>query len=246
MSENENALTIVDLNQLPSVQIGSDEDYTELAKSSDFLDRLQLYTKGKAVNRGLVRPGHYGIPDGENVIDLSDSINLLVLARRPKALDMSDSDAIIAVYDVKSDEFKRILEVADEKDSHCMYGVSFLVYEETTGRFLEFFCGTASTRPEAKRIFPFLPLTQAAIDAIAARGEDVSNLQAHGPLPLTLKSKLVEKGTYSWHVPVAQRCSTPLTRTPNPDAAIREIQTFLTIQTDGVEKVQDEGPQRAR
>lgn len=55
---SENALTVVDLNQLPSVQIGTDEDFAEISKSGDFLGRLQLFTKGKAVNRGLVRPGH--------------------------------------------------------------------------------------------------------------------------------------------------------------------------------------------
>lgn len=245
MSENENALTVADLDQLPSVQIGSDEDFAEIAKSSDFIGRLQLYTKGKAVNRGLVRPGHYGIPEGKDVVDLGDSINLIVLARRPKALDMSDSDAIIAVYDAKSDEFKRIQATAAQKDSHCMYGPSFLVYEESTGRFLEFFCGTKSTRAEAKRIFPFLPLTQGAIDALAERGEDVSNLEARGPLPLVLKSKLVEKGSYSWHVPVAQK-GDPLSKTPPADAVVREIQKFLTIKTDGVEKVQEDGSQRAR
>ena len=29
-----------------------------------------------------------------------------------------------------------------------MYGLSFLVYERSTGRFLEFFCGSKSTRSE--------------------------------------------------------------------------------------------------
>ena len=175
MSEDKNALAIVDLNQLPSVQIGSDEDFDSIAKSSDFLGRLQLYTKGKAVNRNLVRPGHYGIPESEEeVVDLGDSVDLLPLARRPKAIDMSDTQALIAVYDVKSAEFQRIQAQAGEKESHCMYGPSFLVIERSTGRFLEFFCGSKSARSEAKRIFPFLPLTQPTIDAMAERGEDVA------------------------------------------------------------------------
>jgi hypothetical protein len=248
MSENQNALMVTDLSQLPSVQIGSNEDFEELAKSSDFLGRLQLYTKGKAVNRGLVRPGHYGIPDGdEEVVDLGDAIDLLPLARRPKALDMSDTEAVIAVYDVKSPEFQRIQTQAGEKESHCMYGPSLLVYERSTGRFLEFFCGTKSTRSEAKKMFPFLPLTQAAIDEMAKKGEDVSGLQPHGPLPMTLKSKLVEKGTYSWHVPVVVKCSTPFTRLPKPEAILHEIQKFLTIKTDGTERAADDGKKtRAR
>lgn len=247
MSEDKNALAIVDLNQLPSVQIGSDEDFDAIAKSSDFLGRLQLYTKGKAVNRALVRPGHYGIPESEEeVIDLGDSVDLLPLARRPKAIDMSDTKAVIAVYDVKSAEFQRIQVQAGEKESHCMYGPSFLVFERSTGRFLEFFCGSKSARAEAKKVFPFLPLTQPAIDAMAERGEDVTGLQPHGPLPLTLKSKLVEKGSYSWHVPVVQKCSAAFTKLPKPEVIIHEIQRFLTAVGSQATVVEESKPARAR
>jgi hypothetical protein len=248
MSENTN-LVPVDLNQLPSVQIGTDEDFAEIAKSSDFLGRLQLYTKGKAVNRGLVRPGHYGIPEGdEEVIDLGDCIDIIPLARRPKAIDMSDTEAVICVYDVKSAEFQRIQAQSAEKESHCMYGPSFLVYERSTGRFLEFFCGSKSARSEAKKIFPYLPLTEAAIKAMAEKGDDVTGLVPHGPLPVTLKSKLVEKGSYSWHVPVAVKCSTPFTKLPKPEVIVKEITRFLTIQGDqGTTVKEPEGKkQRAR
>ena len=60
---------------------------------------MQLYTKGKAINKGQVRPGCYGIPEGEEVIDLGDTIDILPLARRPKAIDMTDKDAVIVSYD---------------------------------------------------------------------------------------------------------------------------------------------------
>ena len=83
---------------------------------------------------------------------------------------------------------------------------SFLVFERGTGRFLEFFCGSKSTRSEAKKLYPFLPLTTADIARQQAAGNDVDGLEPHGPLPLTLKSRLVEKGTYSWHVPVVVKC----------------------------------------
>jgi hypothetical protein len=248
MSQNTN-LVPVDLSQLPSIQLGTDADFAEIAKSSDFLGRLQLYTKGKAVNKGLVRPGHYGIPEGDDAVeDLGNEINILALARRPKALDMTDTDAVIAVYDVKNPEFIRIQEEAAKKESHCMYGPSFLIYEVKTKRFLEYFCGTKSSRSEAKKLFPFLPLTQVIIDAMAARGEDVSNLTPHGPLPLTLKSKLVEKGTYSWHVPVVVPCAVPATTLPKQEVFVKEITCFLTISGDaGTETVKDDGgKKRAR
>ena len=60
-----------------------------------------------------------------------------------------------------------------------MWGTSFLVFERTTGRFLEFFCGTQSTRPIAGDIAVFLPLIQADIDRKAAAGADVSQMKPH-------------------------------------------------------------------
>ena len=120
-----------------------------------------------------------------------------------------------------------------------MYGPSFLVFERSSGRLLEFFCGSKSTRGEAKKIYPFLPLTEADI---AAR--ELSGVEPHGPLPLTLKSRLVEKGTYSWHVPVVVKCSTPFTNLPSMAAIVREIEKFVTIKDDGVEKVSEEETNR--
>ena len=128
MSDTNTDLVPVNFNQLPSTQFGSDDQFIELAKSTEFLGRLQLYTKGKAINKGQVKPGHYGIPEGEDVIDLGDQIDLYVLARRPKAIDMTDKDAVLVNYDPDSAEFERIKGQSMEKESHCMYGPSFLVY----------------------------------------------------------------------------------------------------------------------
>ena len=242
MSDDTNTnLVPVDLDQLPSTQIGSDDQFADLAKSADFVGRLQLFTKGKAINRKLVGPGNYGVPESDDeVIDLGDTIDIIPLARRPKAIDMTDNEAIIVNYDPATDEFKRIAAQSLEKESHCMYGPSFLVYERSTGRFLEFFCGNKSSRSEAKKVYPYLPLTQADIDAKAAAGNDVSDLQPHGPLPLTLKSRLVEKGTYSWHVPVVVKCSTPFAKVPPMDRIVKEITAFLTIKDNGVERAQEQ------
>ena len=237
----------VTFNQLPSTQFGSDDQFIELAKSTEFLGRLQLYTKGKAINKGQVKPGHYGIPEGEDVIDLGDQIDLYVLARRPKAIDMTDMEALFISYDMDSEEFKRIAAKSTESDSHCQYGPSFLVFERTTKRFLEFFCGSKSTRSEAKKVYPFAPLTDADIARQAAAGNDVSELAAHGPIEMTLKSRLVEKGTYSWHVPVVVKCGRPVTL-PKWDRVKVEVATFLDCKGDGVETIREAAgiKQRAR
>ncbi len=236
---NENALVPVDfVEQLPSTQVGTDEDFDAIAKSSDFLPRLQLYTKGKAVNKKLVQPGNYGIPvTDDEVTDLGDQIDLLPLARRPKAIDLKDAENIVAVYDVNDPEFQRIQVQSGEKESGCMYGPSFLVIERSTGLFLEFFCGTKSSRTEAKRIFPYLPLTQAKIDA----NPTLAGQESRNAMPVTMKSRLVEKGQWSWHVPVAVKCSTPFTKLPPTEAIVKEIAKFLDVKLEGAAVVQEPG-----
>jgi hypothetical protein len=227
-----NELSVLDPAQLPSTQNASDNVFDELAKSQDYLGRLQLFTKGKAVDKRLIRGGEYGVPkSAEDITVLGEEIHVLVLARRAKAIDMSDSEAIFVSHDNESDEFKRIAAQSQEKESHCMYGPSFLVYEESTGQFLEFFCGSKSARNVAKEIYPFLPLTAADIEARGLKDE-----KPHGPLPMTLRSKLVEKGTYTWHVPVVVKRSTPITP-PSLEKAIAEINKFINPPADGVERV---------
>ena len=229
-----NDLVKVDYSQLPSTQVGSDAAFDDLAKGGDFLARMQLYTKGKAIDKGLIKPGHYGIPQSEDEItDLGDSIDLLVLGRRPKAIDMTDKEAIIVVHDNNSEQFQRIAAQSAEKESHCMYGPSFLVFERSTGKFYEFFCGSKSTRTEAKKIYPFMPISAADIKA-----RNLVGVEPHGPLPMTLKARYVEKGSYSWHVPVVQKCSISFKNEPSMDVLVKELTKFLTFK-DGeqVEKV---------
>ncbi len=244
---SDTALVPVNLDQLPSTQIGTDDQFAELAKGGDYINRLKLYTKSKDAIKGLIADGHYGIPlSDEEIIDLGESVDVLPLARRPKAIDMTDMEALVISYDMESEEFKRIAAKSAESESHCQYGPSFLVYERSTGRFLEFFCGNKSSRIEAKKLFPFLPLTQADIDAKAAAGNTVGDLKPHGPIPVTLKVKVAENRKGTWHVPVVVMCSTPFTRLPSDDVIVREINKFLTIKDNGVEKVQDSKPARAR
>jgi len=231
-----NELVKVDYSLLPSTQVGTDAAFDDLAKGGDFLARLQLYTKGKAIDKGLIKPGHYGIPVSEDEItDLGESIDLLVMGRRPKAIDMTDKEAIIVVHDNDSPEFQRIAAQSAEKESHCMYGPSFLVFERSTGKFYEYFCGSKSTRTEAKKIYPFMPITQADIESRKLVG-----VEPHGPLPMTLKSRYVEKGSFSWHVPVVQKCSTPFKNEPSLEVLLKELNRFFTFKdSEQPEKVQE-------
>jgi hypothetical protein len=147
---------------------------------------------------------------------------VLVLARRPKAMDLSDTNDIVTVYNPEDAEFQRIAGESGKPNSGCMFGVSFLVYERTTGRFLELFFGGKSSRPVASEVYPYMP----------AEGQ--------GPAPMTLKSKFVKnKKNNTWFVPVVCPCSTPIEI--NEAKAIDEIQKFINPpKTEVVEKPENQ------
>jgi hypothetical protein len=224
----------VKLSNLPPYQMGDDSIYDDIATTTTCLPRLMLYTKGKPIDRKLIGPGHYGIPESaDEITDLGPSIDVLVLARRPKAVDMSDSDEIITSFDPESAKFTRIAAKSLVKESNCMYGPSFLVIERNNWqRPLEFFCGTRSSRAEAKKIYTFLALSAQQIEARGLKDE-----KPHGPLAMTLTARLVEEGKYSWHVPVANRCTTPFTELLADKKIMDEITKFIMAYADDVEKV---------
>ena len=141
---------------------------------------------------------------------------------------------MVVSYDMESEEFKRIAAKSAESGLHCQYGPAFLVFERSTGRFLEFFCGTKSSRIEAKNLFPFLPLSQADIDAKAMAGNDVSYLKPHGPIPVTLKVNVAENRRGTWHVPVVAKCSSPFDTRPNTTVIAERIAEFLNMGREWV------------
>ena len=219
MSEEQqsNGLVPVVKSNLP-VSTQNNEVFQDLAKSAAFLGRLQLYSKGAAIMKGLIGSGEFGIPEGdEKITVLGGKLDAVVLARRPKALDISDTNAIVQSFDPNSADFKRISKESNTKDSGCMYGVSFLIYERTSKRFLEYFAGTKTARGCCGDLFPFLPESHAA--------------DAEYLTPVTMSSRLIEKGTYAWHAPVFNKCSTPIDL-PAQDRVAEEMTKFLNPDTN--------------
>lgn len=185
-----NELIPFNADQLPSVELATDAELQELTKGTDFLQRIQLVTKGKYVDTQKIGPGRYGVPQpgGEEILDLGSEIDILPLAVRAKALDMRDRDAIIAVYDMNLPEFESIKTRSAGPNSGCIWGPSFLVLERVTGNFYEYFMGNKSARQESGKLRPFLPLSREKAEAI---GEE-----SHGPIPCTLKNRYIQRRDY--------------------------------------------------
>jgi hypothetical protein len=223
MSDNKNALTPFTGCNLPAVQNDVLESLDEVSKGSEFLPRIQLITKGKYVDTGKIGAGHWGVPQpgGEEIVDLSDVIDVIPLDARAKALDVSDKENIISVYSTKDPEFQRIKNAP--KNTGCMWGPSYLVIERSTGKLYELFFSNKSGRQEAGKMKPFLL----------------------NRTPCTLSIRYKKGKDYGWHVPVVVKCSEPFApdSLPKMDAINAEIEKFRNPEKGGDEKVpEDEAP----
>jgi len=231
-------------NNLPSLQSAEDlRQLDGLSQITTFIPRIQLFTKGKAVDKSLIAIGHYGIPKGgDQIVDLGKSIDVLPFWRKAKAMDMSDTDNLIVVHDAQSDEFKRIVKAADsQQDSGCAYGPTYLVWERSTGAFYEFFCGTKSARYEAPNINKYLPVTQAMIDAGLT-----DESEPRGARPLTLGAQYLEKGRFSWYAPKAEDCLTPFDKLPTKEQFAAETERFFKPDETGAKVVTEKQSSRKR
>lgn len=225
MSKNE-LVPFEAMNMLPAVADDTLNTLDEVAKGSDFLPRIQLITKGKYVDEGKIPPGRWGVPQagGDDIEDLGDKIDVIPLDYRPKALDVSDKDAIIAVYDVNDPEFQRIKTAP--KNTGCMWGPSFLVLERSTGKLYELFFGNKSGRNEAAKLRPFL--------------------QQRAPASMGIRYKKMPD--YGWHVPVITKCSEPFDSENvkvTMEQIAEEIKKFRNPDK-GAEKVDEEAAEQQK
>lgn|SRR5574340_437428 len=242
-----NELVQSNLEQLPVMFDPTSGMVAEMTRSVDFLERIQLFTKGSAIDRGLIAPGHYGIPKGEDhIVDLGVEIDVIPLCARPKAIDLRDKEAIVTNYEYNSDTFQDIKERSGEQNSGCMYGLCFLVAERSTGQLYELFCGTKSMRQESGKISGYLPLSAEQAEKLEV--DTGKPHRAHGPLACTLKVKYVKKNNWAWHVPICVQCSTPFNNMPSLDYIKAEVERFVTAKSTDIEKVEEAptGKKRAR
>jgi hypothetical protein len=195
----------------------SDDEFNTL-RSSAYLPRLQLMTATADKCKKKEFPiDHYALVEGSAFIDLGETVDVLILAFRPKALDMSGEE-IVTVYDKDNNEFKDIAARSENKDSGCMWGYEFLVWIGGVKRFATFFCGSKSARREAPNIKSFM--NKAA----------------------TLRSKYIETKKFSWQGIDVCSCSTPMSM-PTHAGVADEIGRFNNPPTQTLERIENAGGQ---
>lgn len=205
-----------DFSNLPCTLI-SPAELKRIAQPTEYLARIQLFTKGKAIDEGLIKPGHYGIPQtgGDDVTDLGAEIDVMVFALRPKAMDVTDVNNIRVCYDINDPLYEEITSMSEGG----LYGPSFLVYERSTQAFYELFFCNKSARKVAPALYPFLPINAAAASELGC--------EPHGPLTATLGVRYATGAKGKWHTYTVKNCSVPFSTEPTVEDAVEQITKFL-------------------
>jgi len=212
-----NELVKPDFSQLPTSPMNPDE-FKSLSDAKKYLQRIQLYTKGQAIDTGKIGPGQYGIPDGEDIESLGNEIDVLVFAVRAKAMDVSDPEDIRVSYSQKEPLYAEIVEGGG------LFGPSFLVYERTKNEFFEMFFCNKSARKVATTLYPFAPM--------GAEQAEQCGVEAHGPLAATLGVRYAKNKKGSWHVTTVKECKVPFTQEPDYEAAVKEVNKFYNPEAE--------------
>jgi len=223
MSENEIAVSteenlpgIIDPKtfKVPVIPNPYAEDFSAFT-SGLFLPRLQLEgSNSNLVRYKKVQAGTWSVISGKDQFEnLGESIDVLCLTYRSKALDLNDRKNIAASFDKNSDLFKSIVAASQNKSKGYMYGLEFLVYvPDVKGeqKFATLFMGNPTMRQEAKNFKPLI-------------GK-----------PVTLKTKLISNTEFTWEAPVILPCTGGLSSYPTQEEMTLQMQIFVDPPKDKV------------
>jgi hypothetical protein len=212
---------LINLAGAGAVQKYDDKAFEASASSGNYLPRLQLMTSNsEKCKSGEFPINNYALVVGEIYNDLGKETDVLLIAWRPKAIEMGD--AVISVYNHEDDEFKRIAAKSEQPNSGCMFGPEFLVWVPSKKKFATFFLGSKSGRKEA-------PALKALLQQAA-----------------TLKSKKISTPQFTWFAAQAVPCNTPFDIPAMDDIKV-ELEKFNNPPAKTAEKAPDAGTEgRAR
>lgn len=182
-----NELSLLPTDLLQPSKYGTENEHRKIA-GGGFLPRLQLFGGNSILcKKGKVPLGTYAVIKGkDNIVHLlGDSVNILILSWRPKAIRFG-AENVKSYYNPSHAEFRRIEIDSTQANSGCMYGPEYLIYIPSVNEICSFHFNSITMRQAASGMLPNV-------------GKAV-----------TCKVEFIEKGKFSWHGPVILNCSTPL------------------------------------
>jgi hypothetical protein len=183
----------------------------EAAAGSSYLPYVNLMTSQSDECKMAKFPiNHFALHASGDPVDLGGEVDLLPIAWRPKAMDISGK-AMIVSYDQDSAEFKGIMTRSAVANSKCMYGIEFLCWLPKQTRFITFYFSSKSSRKEAP------------------------GMKSRIGKACTVKPKLCQTSEYTWFVPTVFDCNVPFDL-PTMEDIKDEVEKFNNPPKSLIEK----------
>jgi hypothetical protein len=191
-----------------------DAAFLAVAKSGDWLPRIQLYgANSKEVKAARIPMANYGLVRGKDNIEvLGPTFDVVIADWRPKAMRIG-AEGIDSYHDPVDPQFAKAVADSEIEDSGCMYGPEFLCWLPLNKTFATFFFNNPTMRRES------------------------GNMRTLIGKAATVKARLIENKRYSWHGPVVTPCSTPIANLPTPELVAKELDRFKNPKKSDVETV---------
>lgn len=200
-------------NELVSTEGTNMGALAAVSSAGSFLPRVQLFGgNSEACKEGRIPIGHYGlVRDKETIEDLTNDVEFLVIAGRPKAMEIN-GDVIITNYDHTSEEFTRIAQESETPDSGCMYGPEFLIYVPEAHTFATLYLSSKTARRES--------------GSLSSRLGKAARATSH----------LIKGKKFSWHGPKFHAVTEPTFELPDVEEITKQRTAFLNPKSSEVEK----------
>lgn len=231
--------SLADLTKLPSGRVGSLVEQKSFSRPK-YLQQLKFASgSSPLITEKVLEQGDFFIYRGQSDVEgLGNNINLLFLGSKPKALDTSDRGNIVESNDMNSAVYKDIKALSTVKDSQCMEGMSYLVFEESTRMCFEFFFMSVSLSRENGKVMESMAISKEDIDSCNITGVD-----PHGPITLNFTRRYHKDPAKNraYYVPVVTTSSTPIKLSDSEYSdAVEQIAKFKVLKDDSVEVVDGE------
>lgn len=201
---------LANIEDLPVAKNQNDEAFDAIKNSQAYLPRLQLLTSNsEKCKEGEFPTNHYARVHDSDYRDLGATVDVLVIAWRPLAIETTPEGDVITCYDPALEngqptgDFARIQAEADKPGMNgCMYGFQFLVWVPSEKEFMTYYMASKTARRAS-----------ASVKALMHKAA-------------TLGSQKIENKDFTWYGPTCQACSTPF-EMPEKEEIVKQMDTFL-------------------
>jgi hypothetical protein len=216
---------LINLNELGIAQPSEEQEkaLSELTQAGDYLPQLRVFgSESGIVKEGLFPMGHFGLYfQKDKILDLTEQVDVVVVAYRPRASIMMSDDQPINYFDHTTDNFNDVTSKAKAKVQGYLAGLEYMLWIPSVNHFAIFFMGNTTLRRES------------------------SNVKARVGKAATLKIKLIKSKQYTWHGCETLGCDAPL-EVPPPEQIKEVYDTKFANPKDSEVDVAGAGEDEAR